>query len=150
MALESLRLEKGYRDFAVDIDNTDTPLQAGLGFVVDFAKPDFIGRAALLAQKAAGPLTRRIVQFRLDDPVPLLFGNEPILCDGKDVGIIRAGAFGPTLGCSVGLGAIEHAPGITAEFLRSHSWEIDVHDRRVAATPSLVPFYDPKSERVRG
>jgi 4-methylaminobutanoate oxidase (formaldehyde-forming) len=149
MALESLRLEKGYRDFAVDIDNTDTPLQAGLGFAVDFTKPDFIGRDALLAQKAAGPLTRRIVPFRLDDPEPLLFGNEPILCDGRDVGIIRAGAFGPTLGCSVGLGAIEHADGITAEFLRNHRWDIDVHDTRVPATPSLTPFYDPRGERVR-
>jgi glycine cleavage system T protein len=150
MALESLRLEKGYRDFAVDIDNTDTPLQAGLGFVVDFSKPDFIGREALLAQKAAGSLTRRIVQVRLDDPGPLLMGNEPILCDGKDVGIIRAGAFGPTLGTSVGLGMVEHLGGITADFLRSHRWEIDVHDSRVKATLSLTPFYDPKSERVRG
>jgi 4-methylaminobutanoate oxidase (formaldehyde-forming) len=149
MALESLRLEKGYRDFAVDIDNTDTPLQAGLGFVVDLAKPDFIGREALLQQKAAGPLTKRILPFRLDDPEPLLFGNEPILCDGKDVGIIRAGAFGPTLGTSVGLGCIELAEGITADTLRSHRWEIDVHDARVPATPSLTPFYDPKGERVR-
>lgn len=100
VALESLRLEKGYRDFAVDIDNTDTPLEAGLGFVVDLTKPDFIGREALLALKAAGPLKRRLVQFLLHDPEPLLFGNEPILCDGVDVGYIRAGAFGPTLGAS--------------------------------------------------
>jgi 4-methylaminobutanoate oxidase (formaldehyde-forming) len=149
LALESLRLEKGYRDFAVDIDNTDTPLQAGLGFVVDFSKPDFIGRAALLAQRSAGPLTRRIVQFLLDDPEPLLHGNEPILCDGAYAGYIRAGAFGPTLGASVGLGAVEHAAGITAGFLRSHRWEIEVNDRRVAATPSLSPLYDPKGDRVR-
>ncbi len=149
MALESLRLEKGYRDFAVDIDNTDTPLEAGLGFLVDLTKPDFIGREALLRQKAAGPLTKRILPFRLDDPGPLLFGNEPILCDGRDVGIIRAGAFGPTLGTSIGLGCIELPEGITAETLRAHRWEIDVHDTRVPATPSLTPFYDPKSERVR-
>jgi glycine cleavage system aminomethyltransferase T len=149
MALESLRLEKGYRDFAVDIDNTDTPLEAGLGFVVDFQKPDFIGREALLRQKAAGPLTRRILPFRLDDPGPLLFGNEPILCDGRDVGIIRAGAFGPTLGSSVGLGAIEHPGGVNADFLQSHTWEIEVCDTRIPATPSLTPFYDPKGERVR-
>jgi 4-methylaminobutanoate oxidase (formaldehyde-forming) len=102
-----------------------------------------------MAQKAAGPVTRRIVPFRLDDPEPLLFGNEPILCDGRDVGIIRAGAFGPTLGFSVGLGAIEHPDGITAAFLRAHRWEVDVHDIRVPATPSLTPFYDPKSARVR-
>lgn len=149
MALDSLRLEKGYRDFAVDIDNTDTPLQAGLGFVVDFTKPDFIGREALLAQKAAGPLTRRIVQVLLQDPGPLLHGNEPILCDGRTVGYIRAGAFGPTLGASVGLGVIEHPDGITAEMLRRHRWEVEVCDARVPATPSLSPLYDPKSERVR-
>ena len=70
MALESLRLEKGYRDFAVDIDNTDTPLEAGLGFVVDFNKGDFIGRDVLIAQKAGGPLKKRLLQFLLKDPEP--------------------------------------------------------------------------------
>ncbi|NJN35781.1 MAG: FAD-dependent oxidoreductase [Nitrospiraceae bacterium] len=149
MALESLRLEKGYRDFAVDIDNTDTPLQAGLGFVVDLTKPAFIGRDALLAKKAAGPLTRRIVQFLLQDAGPLLHGNEPILCDGKDVGYIRAGAFGPTLGAAVGLGVVEHPSGVTADLVAQGRWEVEVGDRRVAARASLSPFYDPKSERVR-
>jgi glycine cleavage system T protein len=149
MALDSLRLEKGYRDFAVDIDNTDTPLQAGLGFAVDFTKPDFIGRDALLHQKASGPLTRRIVQFLLQDPAPLLHGNEPILCDGQDVGYIRAGAFGPTLGASVGLGVVDHPDGITPEMLRRHRWEVEVCDTRIPATPSLAPLYDPRGDRVR-
>ena len=149
MALESLRLEKGYHDFGVDIDNTETPLQAGLGFVVDFSKPDFIGRDALIAQRDAGPMTRRIVQFLLQDPEPLLHGNEPILCDGNYVGYIHAAAFGPTLGASVGLGTVEHPDGITAAFLRNHRWEIEVNDARFPATPSLAPLYDPKSERVR-
>jgi 4-methylaminobutanoate oxidase (formaldehyde-forming) len=148
-ALESLRLEKGYRDFAVDIDNTDTPLQAGLGFVVDFTKPEFIGREALLRQKAAGPLTRRVVQFLLQDPEPLLYRNEPILCDGATVGYMRAGAFGPTLGASVGLGVVEHPAGVTAELLRGSRWEVEVCDERIPATASLAPLYDPKSERVR-
>jgi 4-methylaminobutanoate oxidase (formaldehyde-forming) len=150
VALESLRLEKGYRDFAVDIDNSDTPLEAGLGFVVDLTKPDFIGRAALLAQKAGGPLKRRLVQVLLHDPEPLLFGNEPILCDGVDVGYVRAGAFGPTLGASVGLGMVEHAGGVTADYLRAHRFEVEVNDRRYPATASLSPLYDPKGERVRG
>lgn len=149
MALESLRLEKGYRDFAVDIDNTDTPLQAGLGFAVDFSKPHFIGRDALIAQRDAGPPKRRIVQFLLDDPEPLLHGNEPILCNGADAGYIRAGAFGPKLGASVGLGVVEHVEGITVAFLRDRRWEIEVGDRRFGATPSLSPLYDPKGERVR-
>ena len=149
MALESLRLEKGYRDYGVDIDNTDTPLAAGLGFVVDFEKGDFIGRDALLAQKARGAPTRRLVQFLLEDPEPLLMHHEPILCDGHYCGYIRAGAYGHTLGASVGLGVVEHEDGVTAEFLRTHRFEIEVNDRRVAATASLAPMYDPKSERVR-
>ena len=149
MALESLRLEKGYRDFGVDIDNTDTPLEAGLGFVVDLTKEHFIGRDVLAAQKAAGPLRKRLVQFLLDDPEPLLRGQEPILCDGKYVGYIRAGAFGHTLGASVGLGLIELDAGITPDLLKSRHFEVDVDDSRVKAAASLTPFYDPRSERIR-
>jgi len=149
MALESLRLEKGYRDFAADIDNTDTPLEAGLGFVVDLNKDSFIGREALVAQKSKGTLPKRLVQFLLQDPEPLLRGMEPILCDGAYCGYIRAGAFGHTLGASVGLGVIELDVGITADLLRSRRFEIEVNDRRVMATASLTPLYDPRSERIR-
>jgi len=149
MALESLRLEKGYRDFAADIDNTDTPLEAGLGFVVDLNKDSFIGREALVAQKSKGTLPKRLVQFLLQDPEPLLRGLEPILCDGAYCGYIRAGAFGHTLGASVGLGVIELDVGITADLLRSRRFEIEVNDQRVMATASLAPLYDPRSERIR-
>jgi 4-methylaminobutanoate oxidase (formaldehyde-forming) len=149
MALESLRLEKGYRDFAVDIDNTDTPLEAGLGFVVDLNKESFVGRDALVAQKARGALPKRLVQFLLNEPEPLLWGLEPILCDGEYCGYLRAGAFGHTLGASVGLGTVELAEGITPELLRTRRFEIEVNDRRVLATASLAPLYDPKSERIR-
>jgi glycine cleavage system aminomethyltransferase T/glycine/D-amino acid oxidase-like deaminating enzyme len=149
MALESLRLEKGYRDFAVDIDNTDTPLEAGLGFVVDFGKESFIGRDALVEQKAQGGLKKRLVQFLLQEPEPLLWGMEPIRCDGAYCGYLRAGAFGHTLGASVGLGTVELNEAITAELLRTRKFEIEVNDRRVSATASLVPMYDPTSERIR-
>ena len=149
MALESLRLEKGYRDFAADIDNTDTPLEAGLGFVIDLNKDSFIGREALVAQKSKGTLPKRLVQFLLQDPEPLLRGLEPILCDGAYCGYIRAGAFGHTLGASVGLGVIELDVGITADLLRSRRFEIEVNDQRVMATASLAPLYDPRSERIR-
>jgi 4-methylaminobutanoate oxidase (formaldehyde-forming) len=149
MALESLRLEKGYRDFAVDIDNTDTPLEAGLDFVVDFGKTSFIGRDALVKQKAHGGLTKRLVQFLLQEPEPLLWGMEPIRCDGVYCGYLRAGAFGHTLGASVGMGTVELAEPITAELLRMRKFEIEVSGKRVPATASLVPMYDPKSERVR-
>jgi glycine cleavage system aminomethyltransferase T len=95
MALDSLRLEKGYRDFGVDIDNTDTPLEAGLGFVVDLTKPEFIGCDTILAQKAAGILTKRLVSVLLDDPDPLLMGDEPVFLNGVAIGYVRAGAYGP-------------------------------------------------------
>ncbi|MBF7729151.1 FAD-dependent oxidoreductase [Pseudomonas sp. N040] len=149
MALDSLRLEKGYRDFGVDIDNTDTPLEAGLGFVVDFAKGDFIGRDVLLAQKQGGPLKKRLLQFLLNDPQPLLLGQEPIRCDGRYVGYMRSGAYGHTLGAAVGLGVIELEEGITAELLRNRRFEVEVNDQLVEATASLAPLYDPQSERIR-
>jgi 4-methylaminobutanoate oxidase (formaldehyde-forming) len=149
LALESLRLEKGYRDFAVDIDNTDTPLEAGLGFVVDLEKGDFVGREALLRQKALGPPRRRLLHVLLEDPGPLLVGREPIRCDGRPCGYVRAGAFGHTLGASVGLGVIELEEGITADLLRRKRFEVEVDDQVVGARASLAPFYDPKSERVR-
>ncbi|MCC6863258.1 MAG: GcvT family protein [Rhodobacteraceae bacterium] len=148
MALESLRLEKGYRDFGVDIDNTDTPLEMGLGFVVDMSK-DFIGRDRLAAQKAAGPLPKRLVALKLEDPEPLLIGSEPLFADGVPVGYVRAGAFGHTLGTSIGLAIIEHPSGVTAEYLTSDRFTVTVNDKQVKATLSFAPFYDPKSERVR-
>lgn len=93
MALESLRLEKGYRDFAVDIDNTDTPLEAGLSFVVDLTKPDFIGRDVLVAQKAQGGLGKRLVSVKLNDPEPLLYGGEPLWMGDNAIGYVRAAAY---------------------------------------------------------
>jgi 4-methylaminobutanoate oxidase (formaldehyde-forming) len=149
MALDSLRLEKGYRDFGVDIDNTDTPLEAGLGFVVDLAKPDFIGRDRIVAQKAAGKLTKRLVSVLLDDPEPLLLGDEPVFLNGAAIGYVRAGAYGHTLGASVGLAMIEAPEGVTGEYLRSNRFVIEVNDSLIGASLSMIPFYDPKSERVR-
>ena len=87
-ALASLRMEKGYRDYGHDIDNTDSVLEAGLGFAVALDKPGgFIGREAVLAKKAAGPLTRRLVQVRVLDPEPLMHHAEIVLRDGTAVGI---------------------------------------------------------------
>ena len=87
-ALSGLRLEKGYRDIGVDIDNTDTPLSAGLGFAVAWDKPGgFIGRDALLAERAAGPPGHRVVSLAVDDPAVDLFGNEPVLLDGAVGGL---------------------------------------------------------------
>ncbi len=148
-AMSSLRLEKGYRDFGLDIDNTDNPVEAGLGFAVAFDKPaEFTGKAAVLA--ARGERSRRMVHVLLRDPEPVLFGGEPLLCGGRWVGYVRAGAFGHTLRASVGLAMAEHAEGVTAAWLAGDGFEVDVAGERVAAQVSLRPFYDPDRLRVRG
>jgi 4-methylaminobutanoate oxidase (formaldehyde-forming) len=111
-------------------------------------KPDFIGRAAVLAKRAAG-LGRRLVQFRLQDPGPLLYHNEPILRDGRIVGQLTSGAYGHTLGGAVGLGYVPCEGESAAEVLAS-SYAIDVAGQVVKAEASLRPMYDPDALRVRG
>jgi 4-methylaminobutanoate oxidase (formaldehyde-forming) len=148
--LDTLRLEKGYRDYGNDIDNMDTPLEVGLGFFVDFDKPGgFMGRDALLRQKEGGILELRLVQFLIEDPEPLLHGGETIIRDGKRVGYIRAGGYGHTLGGSVGLGGVENEEGVTVDFVKGGSYEIEVASVRYPARASLRPMYDPKNKRVR-
>ncbi len=149
-ALNTLRAEKAYRDYGHDIDNTNTPLEAGLGFAVAFDKPGgFIGREALLRQKEAGVLTYRFVQFLLEDPEPLLHGGEPVYTNGNRIGHLEGGGYGYTLGSSVGLGFIEHEEGVTAEFVKSSQFEIEVVGQRYPAKASLRPMYDPKGLKVR-
>jgi 4-methylaminobutanoate oxidase (formaldehyde-forming) len=149
-ALGSLRLEKAYRDFGHDIGNLDTPFEAGLGFAVKLDKTDgFIGRDALVVQKKAGVPRRRLVQFLLNDPEPLLYHGEVICRGGVSVGTIRAGAFGHTLGASVGLGYVEADGPVTRDFIASGDWEIEIAGERFAAKASLLPLYDPKGERIR-
>ncbi len=148
--LNSLRLEKGYRDYGHDIDNIDTPLEAGLGFAVKLDKPGgFIGRDALAKQKAEGGLKRRLLQFKLDDPEPLLHHAELIYRNGLFAGYMRAGAYGFTLGASVGLGFVESEHFITAEHVNEDLWEIEIADVRYKAQASLRPFFDPKMERIK-
>lgn len=149
-ALDTLRLEKAYRDYGNDIDNADTPLEAGLSRFVKFDKPGgFIGREALLRRKEAG-LEYRLVQFLLEDPEPLLNYGEIIYRDGVPVGYIRAGGYGHTLGASVGVGAVENEGGIASvDFIESGSYEIEIAGVRYPARASLRPMYDPKLQRVR-
>ena len=148
--LESTRTEAGRRDYGLDMENSDTALEAGLGFAVAFDKPGgFVGREALLAQRESGPLQSRLVQFLLRDPEPLLYGEEPILRDGVAVGYLRSGAYGHTLGGAMGFGYVEHEEGVTADFLRSGDFEILVAGERFPAAASLRPMYDPGNERVR-
>lgn len=150
LAMNSLRLEKAYRDYGLDVDNTDTPIECGLEFCVAWDKPGgFIGRDALLRQREAGPPKRRLVQFLLKDPEPLLFGGEPILRDGEWVGYNRVGAYGHTLGGAVGLGMVEDERGIPEEAISEWSFELEVAGRRVPAVASLRPLYDPDRTRIK-
>jgi len=149
-ALNTLRIEKAYRDYGWDIDNTDTPLEVGLGFAVDFDKPGgFMGRDALLRQKEEGILKHRLVQFMLKDPQPLLYGGEPIIRNGKRVGYLASGGYGHTLGGALGLGSVKHEAGVSADFVKSGSYEIDVAGVHYAARASLRPMLDPKGEKIR-
>ena len=145
--LDSCRIEKAFRHFGHDITDEDHVLEAGLGFAVKTGKGNFIGRDAVLRKKEAG-LNRRLVQFRLADPEPLLFHNEAIVRDGRIVGTITSGNYGHHLGGAIGLGYVPCRGEAEADVLGS-SYEIEIAGERFAAEASLRPMYDPKAERVR-
>ncbi|PJE31784.1 4-methylaminobutanoate oxidase (formaldehyde-forming) [Pseudooceanicola antarcticus] len=145
--MDSCRMEKGYRHFGHDITCEDHVLEAGLGFAVKTAKPDFIGREAVLRKKDVG-LSMRLVQFKLSEPEPLLYHAEPVLRDGQVVSHLTSGAYGHHLGAALGMGYVPCA-GQSVEELLGSRYEIDVAGRRVRAEASLRPFHDPTSERVK-
>lgn len=149
-AMNSLRLEKAYRSWGHDIGSTDTPLEAGLGFAVAWDKPGgFIGRDALAQQRERG-IRRRLVQFALDDPEPLLFHDEPIYKDGVHVGHVASAMYGHTLGGAVALGWVNGPDeSIERAWFADGRYEIEVADRRIPARASLRPLYDPTSERPK-
>ena len=146
-ALDSCRIEKGFRHFGHDITDEDHVLEAGLGFAVRTDKGDFIGREAVLRKKQEG-LKRRLVQFRLTDPEPLLFHNEALVRDGRIVSTVTSGNYGHALGGAVGLAYVPCAGESEAEVLAS-AYEIEIAGRRYPAKASLRPMYDPKAERTR-
>lgn len=145
--MDSCRVEKGFRHFGHDITSEDHVLEAGLGFAVKTSKPEFIGREAVLDKKEAG-LDMRMLQFKLTDPEPLLYHNEPILRDGEIVGYLTSGSYGHHLGGAMGLGYVPCKGEKPADILAS-TYEIDVMGTRVTAEASLKPMYDPSSERVK-
>jgi glycine cleavage system aminomethyltransferase T/glycine/D-amino acid oxidase-like deaminating enzyme len=150
-ALSSLRMEKGYRDYGHDIDNTDTPWEAGLGFAVALDKPGgFVGRDAAAASKTAGPPYRKLVQVLVTDPQPLMHHAEVVRRDGVPVGYIRAASYGFTLGGAVGLAMVEADEPVTKSWLDGGEWTVEIADRRWPARTSLRPMYDPVNERIRG
>ena len=149
-ALESLRLEKGYRAWSTDITPNDTPFEAGLGWAVKLrTDKEFIGRAALEAQ-AGRPLAKRLATFVTDDEDVVLLGRETILRNGEPVGYLSSGGYGYTIGRPIGLGYVRHADGVTDDFLASGDYELVVATEPRKARLTLKPLYDPDGARVRG
>jgi 4-methylaminobutanoate oxidase (formaldehyde-forming) len=152
-ALSSLRMEKGYRDYGHDIDNTDTVIEAGLGFAVAWDKPrGFIGRDAALAQKAKGVPTKRLLQVLVLDPEPLMFHAEVVRRAGVPVGYIRAASYGHTLGGAVGLAMVETSSGepLTQAWIDAAEWTVEIADGIHPAKVSLRPLFDPTNEKIKG
>jgi glycine cleavage system aminomethyltransferase T/glycine/D-amino acid oxidase-like deaminating enzyme len=149
-AMNSLRIEKAYRHWGHDITDEDTPLEAGIGFAVGWAKPNgFIGRDALFRQKEAG-VRRRLVMFKLDAAEPLLYHNEPIWRNGKLVGRTTSGMFGHTVGRPLAVGYVHNGSDVvTADWVNAGRYELEVAAERVPASASLQPFYDPSNKRIR-
>jgi 4-methylaminobutanoate oxidase (formaldehyde-forming) len=149
-ALASCRMEKGYRDYGHDIDNTDSVLEAGLGFAVDLKKPGgFLGKDAVLAKKNEGPLKRKLAQILVKDPEPMLFHAEVVRRNGKVVGYVRAASYGHTLGGAVGLMMIEGGEPVTPAYVNEGKWEVDIAGKLYPAVASLKPMYDAENARIK-
>lgn len=149
-ALEHMRLERGYREYQLDLTPEDTLRQAGLAFTIDYDKPvDFIGRDAVLRERMNPTLTKRIVQLKLASPRRWLYRDEPIWCDGAICGYVSSGAYGFTVRAGIGMGYVRHQDGVTNELIENSRFEIEIAGERIPAVASLSPFYNPKGTRVR-
>ncbi|MGJ0507734.1 MAG: GcvT family protein [Methylocystis sp.] len=148
-AIETLRLEKGYRAWGADMGPDHTPPMAGLGWAVKMKSGQpFVGRDAL--EKAAGrPLPRMLAGFCVDDPSVPLLGRETIYRDGERVGWLSSAGFGYSIGKPIGYGYIRRPSGLTPSMAMSGSYELDVAGKRVSAAVSLKPFVDPQGARMR-
>ena len=146
-AMDSCRIEKGFRHLGHDITDEDHVLEAGLGFAVRPDKGEFIGRAAVLERQQQG-LQSRMLQFQLHNPEPMLYHNEAIVRDGAIVSWLSSGGYGHHLGAAIGLGYVPCA-GESAEQLLASNYEIEIAGERHPAQPSLQPLYDPQASRMR-
>jgi sarcosine dehydrogenase len=148
-AIETLRLEKGYRAWGSDIGPDHTPDEAGLGWAVKLGSGvPFRGRAAVAAQRAGG-VKKRLATFTAA-PEVILHGRETIYRDGERVGWLTSGGYGHTVGRAIGMGYVRHPDGVTAEFVRAGRYELEVATERVPCEVTLAPLYDPRMERMKG
>jgi glycine cleavage system T protein len=142
-AIDSLRLEKGYRYWSADITPDDTPYEAGLGFAVRLGKGDFVGREALVRQKAEG-VRRKLCCLTLADPLAVALGGEPVRVDGRVVGRVTSGGFGYTVGLSI---AYAYLPVELAA--RGVPVGVEVFGDWITGAVAAEPLWDPKGERIR-
>jgi 4-methylaminobutanoate oxidase (formaldehyde-forming) len=149
-ALNSLRMEKGYRDYGHDMDNTDNAYEAGLGVFVKLIKEDdFIGKQACIKIKREDDKKKRLAQVLIKDPEPFLFHAEIVLRDGKPVGYVTSGSYAFTLGGAAGLFIIKANQPIDEAHVSSGKWEVNIAGKIYPAVVSLKPMYDPKMERIK-
>ena len=146
MAVDSCRIEKGFRHWGHDIGPFDSPVESGLTFACDF-DTDFTGKAAILERRAKGA-DSRLMSFRLTDTDALIFGKEPILRDGDIVGRLTSAAYGWSVGGAVGLGYVTRPAGGSLKQLAEADYQIVVAGRPVVAVASTRPLYDPQAERL--
>jgi 4-methylaminobutanoate oxidase (formaldehyde-forming) len=150
-AIESLRLEKGYRAFGRELTPNDSPVEAGLLFACKL-KTDigFVGREAVEKAKAAGP-RRRLLGFSVDDPEAMLWGGELVLRDGVAAGQVSSAAWGETTGACVGLAYVRSpdAAPVTADWVKAGRYEVNVGGQLYPITVSLKAIYDPGNSRIR-
>jgi glycine cleavage system T protein len=143
-AFDSLRVEKGYRFAGVDMHTEYTAAEAGLAFTVDISKPDFVGRAAVLEERARGGPRRRLACVVLDDRDAAPLGYEPLLADGRAVGYVTSANFGYTVGASITYGYLPAELAVPGTRV-----SVRVFDRDHGGTVSEEPLYDPRGERLR-
>lgn len=152
-AINSMRMEKGYRHWGHDIGGEDTPLEAGLNFAVAYQKrQSFIGRDAVCRQLETEKVpSKRLVHLRIEGGVdaPLVYDGEPIVCQGKIIGAVTSGAYGHRIGASLGLAYVNQPDGVTQDWLSNSKFEVEVARKRYAASLQLRPFYDPTNSRVK-
>ena len=146
-AIESCRLEKGYRAWGADIGPDHTPIEAGLGWAVK-RNSDFRGRAAIEAQRQSG-VKKLLACFVPEDREVVLLGRETIYRNGERVGWLSSGGFGYTIDKPIGYGYVRHPSGVSEDFVLSGRYELDVGMERVPCTVSLKPLYDPGMLRVK-
>jgi len=148
-AIESLRLEKGYRAWGSDIGPDHTPLEAGMAWAVKLKQnAPFLGREAL-AEQATKPLKKRLAGFTVEDPAIVLLGREAIFRDGQQVGWLTSGGYGYTVAKNIGYGYVRNAEGAPTDWLMSGRYELEVATERVPARIHSTPLYDPKMERIK-